>query len=332
MRAWQVNEPGPVECGPLQLQDLADPKPGQGELLLDVQYCGICRTDLHIVEGDLRTEYPVVPGHQVVGRVSECGPGTDGDLLGQPRGAYWLHSACGECTYCRSDRENLCNNPQFTGLDVWGGFADRVVVKVDYSVPISPDISPPHAAPLLCAGIIGYRSMRLSEVQPGERLALFGFGSCAHIVIQVAHHWDCEVVVYTRSENHQRMAEEMGAVWVGEAGGRPELLCDRAITFAPAGHLVVEALRAVRPGGTVAVNAIAMSDIPKFPYRLLYEERTLRSVAHVTRRDAREFMQLAAEIPVSTEVEIFAFDELRAALQKLKDSEIDGSAVLRVGG
>ncbi len=330
MRSWQVSEPKPIEQDPLLLKKVPKPEPGEGELMLDVHYCGICRTDLHIVEGDIAADYPVVPGHQVVGTVSRCGPETDRDLLGELRGAYWLHSACGECSYCLRDEENLCTDPQFTGLDVPGGFAQRMVVRTDYSVPISASISPAHAAPLLCAGIIGYRSLRLSEIQPGERLALFGFGSCAHIVIQVAHHWDCEVVVYTRSENHQRLAREMGAVWVGEAGDEPQLRADSAITFAPAGPVVVEALRAVRPGGTVAVNAISMSDIPQFPYRLMYHERTLRSVAHVTRRDAREFMQLAAEIPVETQVQVFDFEKLPAALQRLKDSEIDGSAVLKV--
>lgn len=331
MRAWVLPTPADIEDRPLTVEDIADVQPGPGQVRLRVEACGICRTDLHIAEGDIEgPEYPVIPGHQAVGVVDAVGPGADEGMLGQRRGAYWLYRACGQCSDCLRDDENLCEDASFTGFSVPGGFAEAMVVHPDYTVPIPASISPVQAAPLLCAGIIGYRSLRLSEVKPGERLALFGFGASAHIVIQVARHRGCKVVVYTRSRHHQQMAEELGAVWVGEAGKEQGPVCDSAITFAPVGSVVPHALRAVRPGGTVALNAVSMTDIPSFPYELIYGERTLRSVAHVTRRDAREFMKVAGQIPVRTQVREYAFSELNEALLALKNSEIDGAAVLRV--
>ena len=332
MRAWMLHEPGVMESSPLVLEEVPEPEPGQGEIRMQVRCCGLCRTDLHIVEGELvPREYPVIPGHQIVGTVDAVGPDVDEELIGTRRGGYWLHRACGQCTWCDRDLENLCEESVFTGLDVPGGFAEKVIVRVDYSVPIPLGLESLAAAPLLCAGIIGYRSLRLSELGQGECLALFGFGASAHIVIQVAQYWGCEVVVYTRSPDHQRMAEDMGAIWVGEAGKESGPPCDRAITFAPVGSIAIEALRAVRPGGTVALNAVTMSDIPSFPYDLIYGERTLRSVANVTRQDAEAFMKLAGEIPVRTSVQPFAFSRLNEALVALKHSEIDGAAVLDMG-
>ncbi len=325
-------EPGEIESRPLVLREAPEPRPGRGEIRMRVEYCGVCRTDLHIAEGELVPgAYPVIPGHQIVGIVDGVGADVDGSLLGTRRGAYWLHRSCGQCQWCRRGLENLCEDSLFTGFDAAGGFAEKVIAVADFSVPIPEGLDPGGAAPLLCAGIIGYRSLRLSELAPGERLALFGFGASAHIVIQVARHWDCEVVVYTRSAHHQQMAEAMGAIWVGEAGKESGPLCDRAITFAPAGSIVPEALKAVRPAGTVALNAVTMSDIPSFPYDLIYGERTLRSVANVTRKDAAEFMQLAGSIPVRTSVQPFAFSRLNEALIAVKNSEIDGAAVLDAG-
>ncbi len=331
MRAWMLRQPADIENRPLVVEDIADVQPGPGQVRLRVEVCGICRTDLHIAEGDIEgPEHPVIPGHQAVGVVDAVGVGADEGLLGQRRGAYWLYRACGECLNCLREDENLCEYASFTGFSVPGGFAEAMVVYPGYTVPIPARLSPVQAAPLLCAGIIGYRSFRLSEVRPGERLALFGFGASAHIVIQLAHHRGCEVVVYTRSADHQRMAREMGAIWVGEAGEEQGPVCDSAITFAPVGSIVPHALRAVRPGGTVALNAVSMTDIPSLPYELIYGERTLRSVAHVTRRDACEFMAAAGQIPVRTRVREYPFSELNEALLAVKNSEIDGAAVLRV--
>jgi len=331
VRAWLLRQPQRVEQGdPLELAEIEEPHAGPGEIRLAVSVCGICHTDLHTVEGELvPPQLPIIPGHQVVGVVDEVGPGVTGIQPGERRGVYWLHQACGGCAPCRRGDENLCANPRFTGLHAHGGYAEKIVVPAEYTVPIAAVFSDREAAPLLCAGIIGYRSLRLSELKPGERLALFGFGASAHLVIQVARHWGCDVVVYTRSEEHQRHARELGASWAGRAGEKAPL-ADRAITFAPAGWLVPYALEAVRPGGTVAINAVYMSDIPSFPYTLLYGERTLRSVANVTRRDAEEFMQLAAEISIRTETVLYPFSDANRALRDLKQARIKGAGVLQV--
>lgn len=351
MKAWQLHAPVVASAGPLRLEEVPEPKPGPGEVRLRVRACGVCLTDVHMVEGDLvPPAYPVIPGHQVVGVVDALGPGVEGVRLGERRGAFWLHRACGRCAACRRGDENLCPHAAFTGLHVPGGYAEAMVVPAAYTVPIPEVFADVEAAPLLCAGVIGYRALRLSGLRPGERLALFGFGSSAHLVLQVARHLGCEVVVYTRGEGHRRLARVLGAVWAGGAevleetdaqgerglGGRVHdegdgpPLCDRAIIFAPAGYLVPLALRAVRPGGTVTINAVHMSDIPSFPYRLLHGERVLRSVAHVTRRDAEEFMRLAAEIPVRVTVRPYRFEEANRALVDVKQSAVDGSAVLVV--
>ena len=332
LRVWLLREPCCLEEGdPLEYVEVEDPHAGPGEIRLSVRACGVCHTDLHTVEGELALpRTPVIPGHEVVGVVDEVGPGVEGIAIGERRGVYWLHEACQECDPCRRGAENLCENPRFTGLHANGGYAEKIVVPARYTVPIPAVFDDHEAAPLLCAGIIGYRSLRLSELQPGERLALFGFGASAHLVLQVARHWGCEVVVYTRSEDHQRHALELGALWAGPPGQDIPLLADRAITFAPAGWIVPHALRAVRPGGTVALNAIYMTDIPSLPYSLLYGERTLRSVANVTRQDAAEFMKVAGEIPLRTHTVLYPFERANQALRDVKRSAVKGAAVLVV--
>lgn len=347
MRAWVIERPDRVEGPPLRLVERPLPEPGPGEVRLAVRACGVCRTDLHEVEGELLPPaLPMTPGHQVIGIVDALGPGVEGVAPGERRGVFWLHWACGECPACRRGEENLCARALFTGLDRHGGYAEAIVVPAAFAIPIPESFSDEEAAPLLCAGTIGYRALRLSEARPGERLALFGFGASAHLAIQVACHQGCEVVVYTRSPSHQELARRLGAAWAGawpQPGETlPEGHCapweveppagqaDRAIVFAPAGGLVPVALRAVRPGGTVAVNAVHMSDVPSFPYRLLHGERTLRSVAHVTRRDAEEFLHLAAAVHARVETRTYPFEGAPDALRDLKESAVEGAAVLRI--
>jgi len=331
VKSMVLPAPRPVEESPLSLRDLPTPQPGPGEILLRVRACGVCHTDLHTVEGELALpRLPVVPGHQVVGTVAEVGEGVRTFRPGDRVGVPWLYSSCGTCAFCRRGEENLCENAQFTGLHVDGGYAEYMVARADFAYPIPEHFSDAEAAPLLCAGIIGYRSLRLSEVKPGERLGLFGFGASAHLAIQVARHWGCEVFVFTRSEEHRRLAQDLGAAWTGAPDQEPPVPLDRAILFAPAGHLVHNVLRALRRGGTLAINAIHMSPIPELPYALLYWERTIRSVANSTRRDAQEFLQVAAEIPVQTTVEEYPLEEANRALAQLKRGQVRGAAVLRI--
>jgi propanol-preferring alcohol dehydrogenase len=313
------------------MADLPVPEPGPGQIRLRVRACGVCHTDLHLVEGELDLpRLPVVPGHQIVGTVDSPGDGvtrfTRGDRVGVP----WLYSTCGQCDYCRRGQENLCDNARFTGQHADGGFAEYTVVPAAFAYPIPEGFPDGQAAPLLCAGIIGYRSLRLSEIQPGGRLGLYGFGASAHVAIQIARHWGCEVYVFTRSAEHQRHALELGAAWVGQAQDAPPAALDSAITFAPAGWLVPEALRALRKGGTLAVNAIHMSPIPEMPYALIYGERTVRSVANSTRQDATGLLQLASEIPLHTDVELYPLEDANAVLQRLKRAEVQGAAVLQI--
>jgi propanol-preferring alcohol dehydrogenase len=324
-----LREPAPVARRPLALAELPQPEPGPGQVRLRVRACGVCHTDLHLVEGEITTpRLPVVPGHQVVAVVDALGAGVTNFRPGDRVGVPWLYWTDEVCDFCRRGQENLCPNALFTGQHVDGGFAEYLVSYAPWTYPIPEGLADEQAAPLLCAGLIGYRSLRLSEVRPGERLGLYGFGASAHISIQVARHWGCQVYVFTRSEEHRQHALELGAAWAGDARDEPPAPLDRAITFAPAGWLVPEVLRVLRPGGTLAINAIAMSPIPEMPYELLYRERTVRSVANLTRQDAAEFLPLAAEIPVRTEVELFRLEEANEALQRLKRSEVRGAAVL----
>lgn len=331
MKAMQLQKPTKAERDPLIAVDAPVPEPGEGQVRLRVQVCGVCHTDLHTVEGDLDLPVlPITPGHQIVAAVDALGSGASRYEEGDRVGVAWLYWTCGECHYCRSGQENLCPNAQFTGLHAGGGYAQYMVVDERFAYPLPDAFSDAEASPLLCAGIIGFRSLRLSGIQPGGRLGLYGFGASAHLAIQVANYWNCEVYVFTRSENHRQLARELGAKWVGGARDAIDTGLDASVIFAPAGWIVPLALDHLRPGGTVAINAIHMSPIPELEYQRLYGERVLRSVANFTRQDAEAFLELAAEIPITTEVELFDLEEANAVLQKLKNSEIRGAAALKI--
>jgi propanol-preferring alcohol dehydrogenase len=333
MRTMVLDSPGPAEKGPLHLRDLPLPQPAAGQLRVRVRCCGLCHTDLHTVEGDLDMhKRPVIPGHQIVGVVDALGPAVTAFREGDRVGIPWLYSTCGRCFYCRHGLENLCEFARFTGWDADGGYAEAAVVGQDFAYAIPPAFDDEHAAPLLCAGIIGYRSLRLSNVKPGERLGLYGFGASAHIVIQLARHLGCEVLVFTRSTEHRRLATELGASWTGASTDMPPEPLDSAIIFAPLGALVPDALRALRKGGTLALAGITMSEIPAMDYALLYGERIVRSVANSTRQDARELLDLSAQVPVRTEAQSYPLEDANRALQDLKASRIRGAGVLRVSG
>lgn len=330
MRVQELRAPAPVERGPLAGADRPVPAPGPGEVLLRIAACGVCHTDLHIVEGELPPRRPVVvPGHQVVGVVERAGSGV-GLAEGSRVGVTWLYSSCARCPACRRGEENLCPEARFTGYDVDGGYAGFMLADARYVYAIPQRFTAAEAAPLLCAGIIGYRSLRRAEVRSGDRVGLFGFGASAHLALQVAVHWGCEVFVVTRGAGHRRLAADLGAAWTGTAEDRPPAPLDRAILFAPVGALIPPALAALRPGGTLAINAVYLDRIPEMDYRLLYEERTLRSVTNLTPQDARQFLALAAEIPLRTAVETFALEDANAALQRLKRREVQGAAVLAI--
>jgi len=332
MRAMLLNSPAAAEKNPLELSDIPIPQPGPGQVLLKVILCGVCHTDLHLVEGEIHPpNLPVVPGHQVVGLVEALGEGVTRIKVGTRVGVPWLHSACGKCSYCKHGKQNLCPKARFTGFDVNGGFAEYMLAEADFVLPLPPYLPGTQAAPLLCAGIIGYRSLRVAGLEPGERLGLFGFGASAHLAIQVARHWGCKVYVFTRSEEHRRHALALGAVWAGGAEDDPPKRLHRAVIFAPVGEIVPLALEKLRPGGTLAINAIHMSDLPSMPYDLIYGERVLRSVANATYQDGVEFLQLAAEIPVQSTTSIYDLEQANQALQDLKHSRLNGEAVLQVG-
>ena len=332
MRAMVLEKPKPAEENPLRLADIPLPAPGAGEIRVRVRACGLCRTDLHTVEGELRQKKsPLVPGHQVVGVVDAVGAGVHQLREGDRVGVAWMYSTCGECLFCRKGLENLCERARFTGWDADGGYAEAMIVSEPFAYVLPAGFSDLQAAPLLCAGIVGYRSFRLSNAQPGDRVGLYGFGASAHIILQVARHLGAEVYVFTRSEKHQQLAREMGAAWVGRAEETPPAPVDSVIVFAPAGSLVLEALRVVRRGGTVALADITMSPIPQIDYdSLLYHEKIVRSVANSTRQDARDFLRLAAEIPIRTEIETFPLEQANQALQALKHSQIRGAGVLKI--
>jgi len=329
MRALLLDKPGPAESSPLHLRNLPEPIPGPGEVVVHVHCCGVCHTDLHIIEGDLALpQLPIVPGHQIVGAVSALGAGArqlkEGDRVGIP----WLFSTCGTCRFCVAASENLCETARFTGLHSNGGYAEKVVVRESFAHPLPMNFTDESAAPLLCAGVIGYRSYRLSQIRPGERLGLYGFGASAHLVLQLARQHGCEVDVFTRTPAHQDLARQLGATFVGRAEDSPPSPLDAAILFAPAGALVPHALRALRKGGTLALAGITMSTIPALEYATLYHERVLRSVANSTRQDVREFLELAASIPITTEVQLFPLEDANLALLDMKHSRIRGAAVL----
>jgi propanol-preferring alcohol dehydrogenase len=314
---------------PLRPAELPDPEPGPGQVLIRVDACGICRTDLHVVDGELtEPKLPLVPGHQIVGRIEQSGDGAERFAPGDRVGVPWLGWTCGECRYCRSGRENLCDRARFTGYDIDGGFAELTVADERFAFPVPESYPDDQAAPLLCAGLIGHRALRMAG--NAERLGLFGFGASAHIVAQVARSQGRRVFAFVRAgdERAAAFARELGAEWAGDAlGPAPEEL-DAALIFAPAGELVPRALAAVAKGGTVVCAGIHMSDIPSFPYELLWGERTVRSVANLTRRDGEEFMDLAPRVPVRTEVETYPLAEAGAALDRLRAGDVRGAAVI----
>jgi len=331
MKAMQLRQASPADTSPLADTEIDIPEPGPGQVRLKIRACGVCHTDLHIVEGDLELpRLPVVPGHQIVGTVDALGPEVTLHSVGDRLGVPWLYQTCGQCRYCRADKENLCENIQFTGLHANGGYAEYMVVNQKFAYKIPGVFSDVEAAPLLCAGVVGYRSLRLSRVQPGQRLGLYGFGASAHIIIQIARHWDCDVFVFTRSRHHRELAQSLGAVWTGGAEDDPGALMNSSIIFAPAGWLVPEALRVLDRGGTLALGGIHMSPVPEMQYSLLWHERTIQSVANSTRQDAIDFLQVAAEVPVKTEVELFELEQANEVLLRLKQSEINGAGVLQI--
>ena len=332
MKAMILNNPQPVENSPLALVDLKVPEPESHEILIQNVACGICHTDLHIVEGELPLKKsPVIPGHQVVGMVTKRGSAVkqlkESDLVG----VAWLHSTCGSCTFCQQGSENLCESAQFTGLDTNGGYAQFMVIPAEFAYVLPEGFSPNKAAPLLCAGIIGYRALRLSSAKKGELLGLFGFGASAHVAIQVALHWGCRVFVFTRGKEHQDLARKLGASWVGHPNDEPPEKLNSAIIFAPAGSLVLKALEGLTKGGTLALAGIYMSTIPEMDYvKHLYHEKTIQSVANSTRLDGRELLSLAAEIPIQTEIQRFSLEEANEALLALKTGKINGAGVLEI--
>jgi len=332
MRAWVVEQPGPIESAPLVRRDLPEPEPGPGEIVVAVDLCGVCRTDLHVVEGDLPKQRPaVVPGHQIVGRVSARGPGARRFADGARVGVAWLWRACGACTYCHAGAENLCRAPRFTGWHENGGYAELARVPEDFAYELPESLGDEAVAPLLCAGIIGYRALKRSGLRPGGTLGLYGFGSSAHIALQVARHWGARVFVVTREATHRALALRLGAEWAGDLGERPPEKLQAAVNFAPVGTLVPPALEALAPGATLACAGIHMSAIPELDYQKhLFEERSLTSVTANTRADGRELLELAARIPLRPQTTAFAFEQTNQALAALKAGLIAGSGVLRV--
>jgi alcohol dehydrogenase, propanol-preferring len=330
MRAAVLRHPAPIASRPLAIEDQPIPEPGRGEVLLKVEACGVCHTDLHITAGELPAlRDAVTPGHQIVGRVAKRGQGTEGIQIGERRGVSWLGGVDGTCALCRKGRENLCDHPTFTGYSVNGGYAEYAVARADFLVPLPETPAATDLAPLLCAGIIGFRSLRVAEVQPGDSVGLFGFGASAHLAIDVLKHWQCEVYVSSRGASHQQLARTLGAAWVGDATDRPPVALDSAVTFAPSGDVVLAALASLRKGGIVAINAIHLDRIPQFDYdSLLWGERQLRSVANMTRQDARDFVTLAAEIGIRPRTTIFPLDQVNEALAEVDNDAIDGAAVV----
>ena len=326
MRAMILNNPGE----PLQLLEKSDPIPGPGEVLVKISACGVCRTDLHVVDGDLpEPKLPIVPGHEIVGHVSILGEGVDKFKVGERIGITWLGHTCGHCAYCKSGAENLCDEPEFTGYQIDGGYADVTVADADFCFPISGQYSDAEIAPLLCAGLIGYRSLTMAG-QNSERIGIYGFGAAAHIVTQVACYQNREVYAFTRPGDlvAQKFALDMGAIWAGDSDQTPPQALDAAIIFAPVGALVPSALRAVRKAGIVVCGGIHMSDIPAFPYQILWGERVLRSVANLTRQDAIDFLELAPKIPIQTKIEEFPLEHANLALDALRTGKLTGAAVL----
>jgi alcohol dehydrogenase, propanol-preferring len=317
--------------GVLRNEDVAVPQPQTGEVLLRVRACGVCRTDLHIVDAELPPRHErVIPGHQIVGEVTALGDGVDASLEGARVGVSWLGGTDGTCAQCLSGRENLCDRPAYTGYDRDGGYAQYACARADFTIPLPRELDDARAAPLLCAGIIGFRALRVAGIEPGERVGLFGFGSSAHLALQVLRAWNCEAYVATRGEGHREFARRLGAVWVGDALEKPPVQLDRAVTFAPAGEVVIAALASLRKGGIVAINAIHLDRMPSFDYdSLLWGERQIRSVTNATRADARDFLAIAAAERIVAETTEFSLRDAPAALDAVRGDTLDGAAVIR---
>jgi alcohol dehydrogenase, propanol-preferring len=328
VKAAILFSPSDVFKRPLRVREVPRPQLKPGHVLLRVRACGVCRTDLHIVEGELPPLCDqIIPGHQIVGEIADSG--TTDLTTGARVGVSWIGGVDGSCWYCRHGLENLCDSPTFTGYSVNGGYAEYALVRADFTFPLDNMLDDLQAAPLLCAGIIGFRSLRVAEAKNGERVGLFGFGASAHLAIAVLRAWNCEVYVSTRGASHRRLAESLGATWVGSETERPPVQLDRAVTFAPSGDVVVAALTSLRKGGVVAINAIHLDRIPQFDYdSLLWGERQLRSVTNMTRSDARDFLQLATEINLRPKTTQFSLDHVNEALAAVKDDAIDGAAVI----
>lgn len=332
MRAVVVQSPAPIEINPLQATERERPLAGSGEILVRVRACGVCRTDLHVTEGDLPPKHPqIIPGHEVVGVVDQVGNGCSRFKPGDRVGIAWLRETCGQCKYCLRNDENLCPNARFTGWDHDGGYAEFATVREDFAYSLPGAIPDEEIAPLLCAGIIGYRAIKRADIKPGDTVGLYGFGGSAHLAIQVLRHWNCRVFVMSRGGGHQEMAHELGAEWVGSADEPPPAPLDAAILFAPAGNLVLPALTALDRGGILSVAGIYLSSIPTLDYeKHLFYEKELRSVTANTRRDGEEFMKVAGEIPIRSHTVPMELGDANRALRMLKHDELKGAAVLRV--
>lgn len=330
MKAQVLTEQLPTENSPLELRELPEPEPGRKEVLVKISACGVCHTELDEIEGRLKPVLPVVPGHEVIGRVERLGPGAGIYQPGARVGIAWIYSACGRCKFCLSGLENLCASFKATGCDANGGYAQYMIVREEFAYPIPPLFTDAQAAPLLCAGAIGYRDLRLSGIKPGQNLGLYGFGASAHIVLQMALHKGCRVFVFTRGEGHRRMALDMGAEWAGGPQEIPPSKLDAAIDFTPVGQTVPAALAALEKGGRLVIAVIRKRDpVPPLDYAgLLWDEKETKSVANITRQDVREFLELAAGIPIVPKVEEFPLAQANQVLLRLKQGKVQGAAVL----
>ncbi len=332
MKAMLLNEFALIDQNPLELTEVPKPEPGAEDILIRVNVCGVCHTDLHTIEGELLdVKLPIIPGHQIVGIVEKMGSKASRFKEGDRVGVAWLYSTEEDCKYARQGKENLCDNARFTGYHVNGGYAEYIAIPEKFAYPIPSIFSDQEAAPLLCAGIIGYRALRLSEIKPAQRLGLIGFGASAHVAIQVAVHWGCEVYVFSRSEEHRDLARKLGATWTGTSENEPPYKLNSVVNFTPAGPTVLDGMRLLDKGGTQALAGIYMTPIPEMDYgKYLYHERTLRSVANATRQDGNELLKISAEIPIKTTTQLFPLQDANKVLQLLKDSKIDGAAVLEI--
>jgi alcohol dehydrogenase, propanol-preferring len=330
MRAAILDSTQSAQSDSLRIEGVALPQLTPGQVLLRVKACGVCRTDLHIIERELPVlRARLIPGHQIVGEIAD---GATAELpLGTRVGVSWVGGVDGTCPYCRRGAENLCDAPIYTGYSVDGGYAEYCAVRADFTVPLPAGLDDVHVAPLLCAGIIGFRSLRVAGVEPGDRVGLFGFGASAHLAIAVLHAWKCEVYVSTRGDSHRKLAASLGATWVGSENDAPPVELDRAVTFAPSGDVVISALKSLRKGGVVAINAIHLDRMPEFDYdKLLWGERQIRSVANMTRADARDFLKIAGEIHLQPKATIFTLDSINEALAAIKRDALDGAAVIQI--